>query len=260
MKEIHPYSVFMTNRKLAGGGWVRKMNAKKDLVVQELKRRDQLAKPNKSNRGVEEIVRLFKPITDQRDIDFVVKKENEFREKMLRVLEEQESKRVAQRVSPKRQRVDGDETKSVGGNIEGGSEHLQSNGSLTMYAAEKMMEAAKQTALSYRWKVFIAIADVNGNPMIVKRVDDAFPASFEIALGKAKAASQLGKNTGRLEDYHDISYGGLAIVIDNVCCGGIGVSGERPAKFELIADAGIDALKDMAAANQESDGGNVMDV
>jgi len=270
VKEIHPYSVFMTNRKLAGGGWVRKLNANKDLVVQELKRRDPAAKPNKSNRGADEILLLFKPITDPRDIDFIAKKEAEFRQKMLNVLDECENRKTSRSsieslsslsTSPKRPRIEGEEDKPSGGNIdiEGVSQHIQSNGSLTMHAAEEVMAAAEQIALSYSWKVAIAIADANGNPMMVKRENDVFPASFEIAIGKAKAAALSAQNTGQMGD--DVSYGSLAIIIDDVRCGGIGVSGHKPAKLELVADAGISALKNMmAGANQEPEGGDMIDV
>eukprot|EP00579_Thalassiosira_antarctica_P005113 CAMPEP_0201884820 /NCGR_PEP_ID=MMETSP0902-20130614/17571_1 /ASSEMBLY_ACC=CAM_ASM_000551 /TAXON_ID=420261 /ORGANISM="Thalassiosira antarctica, Strain CCMP982" /LENGTH=350 /DNA_ID=CAMNT_0048413833 /DNA_START=20 /DNA_END=1072 /DNA_ORIENTATION=+ len=269
-KEVHPYSVFLTNRKLAGGGWVRKLNANKDLVVQELKRRDPTAKPNKSNRGVDEIVQLFKPITDPRDLAFIAKKEGEFRQRMMHTLDECENRKTNRKnvgsdssmsTPHKRPRIEGDGEKveQIGGNIEEGSQHLQSNGSITYQAAEKVMAAAEQIVLANRWKVSIAVADANGNPIMVKRLHDAFPASFEIAVGKAKTAAQFDKNTGEMGDAHDVSRGGLAIVIDDICCGGIGVSGQKPALLELVADAGINALKNTTESVQETEG-NILDV
>ncbi|KAL7532753.1 hypothetical protein ACHAXR_004825 [Thalassiosira sp. AJA248-18] len=110
------------------------------------------------------------------------------------------------------------------------------------------MAAAEHLALSNDWKVSIAIADRCGNPMTVKRLNDAYPASFEMAVGKAKAAVQLGSNMGQVGDYHDVSQGGLAIIIDDLICGGIGVSGVKPARLELVADAGINALREAAVA------------
>lgn len=255
VNKVHPYSTFLNNRKLAGGGWVRKLNANKDLVVQELKRRDPMARPNKSNRGSEELVKLFPPIIDLRDIAFITKKEGEFRRKMMNTLNECEMKPKRGRnsvggqssASPastpfKRPRIAANLCVNLGGNIAGGSQNVQPNGTiLSSQAADKVMASAEQLALDYGWKVSIAISDANGNPIMVKRVNDAYPASFEMAVAKAKTAAQFGR-TGP-GDFHDVSRGGLAIAIDNVCCGGIGVSGEKPAKLELIANAGIDALR-----------------
>mmetsp|Transcript_19996 Transcript_19996/g.25538 ORF Transcript_19996/g.25538 Transcript_19996/m.25538 type:complete len:168 (-) Transcript_19996:10-513(-) len=94
IKTVYPYSEFMSNRKLGGGGWVRKLSANKDIVVQELMRRDPNAKPNKSNRSCEELLRLFKPLTDRSDIDFVVQEELEIRKKLEAMLGELNTKRV----------------------------------------------------------------------------------------------------------------------------------------------------------------------
>mmetsp|Transcript_19013 Transcript_19013/g.32703 ORF Transcript_19013/g.32703 Transcript_19013/m.32703 type:complete len:360 (+) Transcript_19013:81-1160(+) len=254
VRDVHPYSAFLTNRKLGGGGWVRQLKAGKDLVVQELKRRDPAARPNKSNKGVDEITQLLKerPITDPRDLAFIERKEGEFRQKLMDMLKECQSGKVARKkLLGKRPRIeysdDGVQDEAVdceNAYSEERIETLQSNGSITYLAAEKVMDVAEQLALSKGWKVSIAIADANGNPMMVKRLLDAFPASFEVAVGKAKAAVQCYKNVDyNIFDAHDVSRGGLAIIIDGVCCGGIGVSGQKPAKLEKVAIAGIEALR-----------------
>jgi len=245
VKSVHPYSLLMADRKLAGGGWVRKLNAGKGLVVQELMRRDPMARPNKSNRCAEEILRLFKPLTDPRDVAFVRKMEGEFRTRTLQMLEECEYKKTTPRKKRRRTKGDGEGTKREGEDEEVGSQrqqHVNSNSSLTWPAAERVMAAAEQVALSNEWKVSIAVADSGGTPMMAKRLNDAFPASFELAVGKAKTAVQFCKDADLVADAYDVSRGGLAIVIDGVCCGGIGVSGEKPAKLEVIAKAGTGTL------------------
>ena len=72
---------------------------------------------------------------------------------------------------------------------------------------------------------------------------------FDDIVGEA--AAQLGKRTGQVGDAQDVSRGGLSIVIDDVCCGGIGVSGVKPASLELIADAGIKELRKMSFGTTE---------
>eukprot|EP00578_Thalassiosira_sp_NH16_P018798 CAMPEP_0181086344 /NCGR_PEP_ID=MMETSP1071-20121207/5697_1 /TAXON_ID=35127 /ORGANISM="Thalassiosira sp., Strain NH16" /LENGTH=305 /DNA_ID=CAMNT_0023168175 /DNA_START=115 /DNA_END=1028 /DNA_ORIENTATION=+ len=259
VKEIHPYSAFLTNKKLAGGGWVRKLNPNKDLVVQELKRRDPAARPNKSNKSADEIVQLFTPITDPRDLEYIAKKEGEFRKIMLNLLEDfqraRDSRSQRESVSsPLRSKRPRTGDKGTGGNIAGGNQHFQSTYSLTMHAVEIVMDATEEAALSYAWNGFIAIADANGNPMMVKRVGEPFPASFEIAVGKAKAAAHMGTFLGNT---HDVPRGGFSIVIDGICYGGISLSGQKTASLELIADAGINALRNILGGDQSS-GGQVL--
>lgn len=57
-------------------------------MVSELKRRDPTKRPNKSNRGADEIVGMWEPLTDPRDLAFIKKKEAEYREQMSLLLEQ----------------------------------------------------------------------------------------------------------------------------------------------------------------------------
>ena len=69
-------------------------------------------------------------------------------------------------------------------------------------------------------------------------------------LGKARASVQFNeaKNNGsRIGDIHDAEHGALAIMIDGVLRGGIGVSGHT-AKLSFIAKLGITALTEAVAA------------
>ena len=112
-KTLHPYASFMSNTKvesqsrpksypsvtsltslaittvkLGGGGWKRRLTPNKDLVVSELKRRDPTKRPNKSNRGADEIVGMWEKVKDPRDLAFIKLKEAELREQMSLLLEQ----------------------------------------------------------------------------------------------------------------------------------------------------------------------------
>lgn len=256
VKEMHPYSVFMTTPKLGGGGWIRKLKPNKDLVVQELKRRDPYARPNKNNRAADEMMQLFTPLTDPRDVAFVTMKELEFRQKMINMLKEcEDAKKEVRRCSlstpSKRPRVD--YSNAYAGSVEGGGMYIQPNGSLSMHAAKAVLEAAEEYAARCKWKVSIAIVDAVGNPMYVKRMEDAFPGSFEMAIGKAKRAVHFKQLNG---SGAGDAKGSLAIIIDDVCCAGIGVAGES-AKPDAIAAEGINALRNLAEMQEPGEARDV---
>ena len=135
---------------------------------------------------------------------------------------------------------------------------LQSTFSLTSAAAQLAMDAAEKEASSKGWKVTIAVADAGGAPLLVKRCDGAFPASYDIAVGKAKTAAQFRKPTGVLEDSANVSdgksrsallsapfvlmRGGLPIFANEVCIGAVGVSGVKPDEDERVATAALNSL------------------
>ena len=135
---------------------------------------------------------------------------------------------------------------------------LQSTFSLSAAAAQAAVAAAEQEASSNGWKVTIAVSDAGGVPLLVKRCDDAFPASYDIAVGKAKTAALFQKPTGALEDSANVSggssraallsapfvlmRGGVPIFANGACIGAVGVSGVKPDEDERVANAAVGAL------------------
>jgi glc operon protein GlcG len=135
---------------------------------------------------------------------------------------------------------------------------LQATFTLTSAAAQTAMDAACQEATANGWAVTIAIGDAGGVPILVKRCDGAFSASYEIAVGKAKTAAQFHKNTGVLEDGANVSNGssrtallsapfilmrgGVPIFANEMCIGSVGVSGVKPNEDEQVAMAAVNAL------------------
>jgi glc operon protein GlcG len=125
------------------------------------------------------------------------------------------------------------------------------------------MAAAEHEATSNKWKVAIAICDSGGTPLLVKRLDGAFPASYEIAVGKAKTAAHFCRPTGQLEAATNVSdgssrtallsapyvlmRGGLPVFVDGNCAGSVGVSGVTPDQDEQIASAAASILESIAS-------------
>lgn len=248
IKTVYPYSEFLANRKLGGGGWVRKLHANKDIVVQELMRRDPNAKPNKSNRSCEELLRLFKPLTDRRDLDFVMKKELECRQKLESILGDLSTKRVSHDVkekTPKRPKIE----KKVA--LAEAAANVNLSVKLDDSSASIAMEAAEKAARDNDFKVTIAIVNAEGLPMIVKRLEGANPHSFDLALAKAKTSCLFQKNSSQLQDFPDISRGGVPLMSNGICIGAVGVSGDKQPNCEKVAYAAVD--KFMEDAKQESD-------
>lgn len=125
---------------------------------------------------------------------------------------------------------------------------------LTAADAKLMVDAAKAEAVKNNWNVTIAIVDEGGYLIHLERMDGAPLPSAEIAIGKARA-SALGKTpTKTMEDTVKerpamLSFprmpvqGGMPIIYQNECVGGIGVSGVKSAEDEQIAVAGRSVLK-----------------
>ena len=79
---------------------------------------------------------------------------------------------------------------------------------LTSAAAQAALEAGEREAAAHGWSVTIVVADAGGVPLVAKRGDGAFPASYDIAAGKARMAALFHKPTGTLEDAVNATQGG----------------------------------------------------
>lgn len=103
----------------------------------------------------------------------------------------------------------------------------------------------------------IAIVDDGGHLIALARLDNTFPASARVSVGKARTAAMFRKptsdfekivNSGRftmtaLEDFTPLQ-GGVPLLVDNQIVGAIGVSGTASAaQDEEVALAGAKALQ-----------------
>jgi glc operon protein GlcG len=128
---------------------------------------------------------------------------------------------------------------------------------LTLEAAKLMAAAAEATAAKNGWRVVIAVVDDGGHALLVQRIDGTQSSSVPTAMGKARSAVAYKRPTRILEEminqgrYSFLSaggdpvalQGGLPIDIDGQLLGGIGVSGVKASDDEIVAQAGLDTLR-----------------
>jgi glc operon protein GlcG len=138
---------------------------------------------------------------------------------------------------------------------------LPSKKSLTLEAAKLMAAAAEAEAARSGWKVVVAVVDDGGHALLVHRIDGTQSSSVPTAMGKARSAVAYKRPTRILEEMINkgrFSFlsaggepvalqGGLPIEIDGQLVGGIGVSGVKASDDEIVAQAGLDALRQALA-------------
>ncbi|MCB9959948.1 MAG: heme-binding protein [Rhodospirillaceae bacterium] len=126
---------------------------------------------------------------------------------------------------------------------------------LTLEGADQVMAAAMAFAAEQGWAATVCVSDGAGVPLLVRRSDGAWPASVDIAIGKAATAIRFGKPSGALEDMINGGRtafvgtaggtplrGGVPISVGGAVVGSVGVSGLTPDKDEQVALAGAAAL------------------
>ncbi|HSN21777.1 MAG TPA: heme-binding protein [Usitatibacter sp.] len=128
---------------------------------------------------------------------------------------------------------------------------------LTLEAARVALAAAEAEAVRNQWRVVIAVVDDGGHTIVLARLDGAQTSSVDTAVNKARAAVAWKRPTRLLEESVNngrtaflsisqgmaILQGGVPIEIDGAIVGAIGVSGVKASDDELIALAGVNALK-----------------
>ncbi len=126
---------------------------------------------------------------------------------------------------------------------------------LTLEDCLKIHAAAEAEARRNNWNVAIAILDDGGHLLHFARMDGATPANAGIAIEKGRTAAFSRRSSGKWEEIVKSGrtsmmkmpgilpvQGGMPIVVEGTCIGGVGVSGVQSAQDEQIAQAGIDAL------------------
>ena len=127
---------------------------------------------------------------------------------------------------------------------------------MTLSAAKKTIEAVEKKAKELGVKAVTAISDAGGNPIAVESMDDAFIASYDIAVNKAFTVVSLKmptKNLATLAAPGGSLYGiqftnnGKIIIFgggepltnkDGVILGGLGVSGGTAEQDTLLGEYG----------------------
>ncbi len=125
---------------------------------------------------------------------------------------------------------------------------------LTLDECKKMIAACEAEARRNQWEVVIAILDDGGHLLMLERMDGATPANAEIAVQKGRSAAISRRSTNMWEDRIKDGrvsmlkmpvvpvQGGIPVMYQGECVGGIGVSGVQSHEDEQIAQAGANAL------------------
>ena len=125
---------------------------------------------------------------------------------------------------------------------------------LTLDDCRKMAAACEAEAQRNGWNVAIAILDDGGHPLLLLRMDGATPSNAENAVQKGRTAAVSRRSTKVWEDriaagrISTLSMpvmavqGGIPVMHQGECVGGIGVSGAQSHEDEQIASAGAKAL------------------
>lgn len=131
---------------------------------------------------------------------------------------------------------------------------MRTRSCLTLEDCKRIAAAAEAEARKNNWEVAIAILDDGGHLLHFHRMDGATPANAEIAVGKGRTAAVSRRSSGMWEDRIKSGrvsmlampllpvQGGLPILVEGDCLGGVGVSGVQSHEDEQIAQAGIDAI------------------
>jgi uncharacterized protein GlcG (DUF336 family) len=126
---------------------------------------------------------------------------------------------------------------------------------LTLEDCRRISAAAEAEAKKNNWIVSIAILDDGGHLLHLVRMDGASPFNARTAQAKGRTAAETRRSTLVWEErikggrtsmlgMPGITpvQGGLPIVVEGICIGGIGVSGVQSHEDEQICAAGIKAL------------------
>ncbi|KAL3790714.1 hypothetical protein ACHAWO_013533 [Cyclotella atomus] len=280
IEEIYPYNEILkdTTNALGGGGWKRSLKPTKDMIANEILRQNPNAKLNIKNIKIDEFIQRVQPLTDPRDVAFIVKEEQNIRRRFYELLgadfsqdavinkdvvakprtvvpvRSSEKRPVSEiddgivdqyKITPKNKRV-----KSFGvGQTPKGNVHqwlFPPSFTLSTQAAEQTMHAAAKFSELHGndWSVSIVMVDTSGVPVCAKRMDGAPPSSYDIALGRAKNAVLFNKSTSQIEGEKS---GGCPIFIGGVtkCIGAIGVAGDTSANDEKIAKYGVSYISNL---------------
>jgi glc operon protein GlcG len=139
-------------------------------------------------------------------------------------------------------------------------ELIQQKGVITLALAEKLSAVAKREILERGWRMYVAIGDESGTPVLITRVNDAQPGSFDISVLKAQCAARFRRPTKAWEERVKggapnvmtlpgvvASEGGVPLFVGEQAIGAVGVSGGTGAEDGVIAAAVVAELEKLVA-------------
>jgi uncharacterized protein GlcG (DUF336 family) len=131
---------------------------------------------------------------------------------------------------------------------------MRQKNALTTSDVDKIIAAARKHAEANGWKVVIAVADDGGHLIGAIKLDGARGVAMGSATAKARSAALTGSPSSVMQEFVksvpgiikvDGLYalaGGVPIIVDGECIGGVGAAGGQGVEDEEIAAAGVAAL------------------
>ena len=124
---------------------------------------------------------------------------------------------------------------------------------LTLKLANALIEKVKAEAARVGVNAVVAVSDKAGRPVAVQCMDDAYIASFDIALNKTYTSASLKMSTGQplygIQFTNDgkivIFGGGEVLEADGKIVGALGVSGGTAEQDTAIAAYGKQVFKEV---------------
>lgn len=127
---------------------------------------------------------------------------------------------------------------------------------LTLADCKTIASACEAYALERQWAVSISIVDDGGHLLWLQRLDGAGISTTRVSEGKARTAAWGKKPSAEYEKMINKDgrvsalkmpgilhlEGGMPIITEGHCVGGVGVSGVKSFEDAEIASAGIKAL------------------
>lgn len=133
---------------------------------------------------------------------------------------------------------------------------------LDQAGAERVLQAAKQSARKHNAPSAIAAVDFAGELLAFERMDDVRLASTQLAIDKARTAARLQRATQEVEDNINNGRtafvtagimslrGGMPVVVDGKVVGAVGVAGRSKETDVDIAKEAADAVGSQSDASK----------
>lgn len=135
---------------------------------------------------------------------------------------------------------------------------LPSKKVLTLEAAQKISQAARDEAKKNGWNMVVCLVDDGGHLILLERMDGTQLGSVQIAQDKARTAALFKRPSKALEEAVAVGRtvvmkltgaipieGGIPIMAGGELIGAIGVSGATSPQDGQVAAAGLAAIADL---------------
>ncbi len=142
---------------------------------------------------------------------------------------------------------------------------LRTVSTVTLALAKRVAARVEEEAARIGVNAVVAIADHAGRPILIEAMDDAFMASYDVALQKAYTVTALKMSTGDLKplaqpngplygiqftnDCHIVIFGGgEPLKVHDAVVGGLGVSGGSEEQDTALAAYGRRVFEELILA------------